>query len=82
MTYGELKQKVSTNGTVTVTSNGNTVTNDNDKIKNPIFDTIKNYYLCYDDAIILNLNLIINSCIQYPDNEILFQKEAVEESCQ
>ena len=43
----------------------NLMNSNNENIKNPIFDNIKYFYLCYDDAIILNLNLIIYSCIQY-----------------
>ena len=36
-----------------------------DYIKNPIFENIKTFFICNDDAIILILNLIINFCIKF-----------------
>ena len=37
--------------------------NENDIIQNSIFENIKTFFICNDDAIILTLNLIVNSCI-------------------
>ena len=37
----------------------------NGKIKNPFFENIKIFFLCNDDSIILNLNLIVNTCINF-----------------
>ena len=37
----------------------------NDRIKNPFFENIKIFFLCNDDSIILNLNLIVNTCINF-----------------
>ena len=39
--------------------------NESDKVKNNIYENIKTYFLCNDDAIILILNLIVNSCIKF-----------------
>jgi hypothetical protein len=39
--------------------------NESDKIKNNIYENVKTYFICNDDAIILILNLIINSCINF-----------------
>ena len=36
-----------------------------DLINNSIFETLKTYFLCKDDALILTLNLIINSCFNF-----------------
>lgn len=56
-----------------------TINNESDKIKNSIFENVKSYFLCNDDAIILILNLIINSCIKYyktlPDEKKMKKKE-------
>jgi hypothetical protein len=41
------------------------MSNDIDLINNSIFETLKTYFLCNDDALILTLNLIINSCFNY-----------------
>ena len=38
---------------------------ENEKIKNPFFENIKIYFLSHDDSVILNLNLIINTCINF-----------------
>ena len=43
----------------------NLMNSENEKIKNPIFENIKFFFLCYDETIILTLNLIINTCIQH-----------------
>ena len=37
----------------------------NDRIKNPFFENIIIFFLCNDDSIILNLNLIVNTCINF-----------------
>ena len=39
--------------------------NESDKIKNNIYENVKTYFICNDDAIILILNLIVNSCINF-----------------
>ena len=39
--------------------------NESDYINNSIFENIKTFFLCNDDAIILILNLIVNSCIKF-----------------
>ena len=39
--------------------------NENDIIQNSIFENIKTFFICNDDAIILTLNLIVNSCIKF-----------------
>ena len=48
--------------------NQNLINSENEKIKNPIFENIKFFFLCYDETIILNLNLIINTCIQHDNS--------------
>ena len=39
--------------------------NENEKIKNPFYENIKIFFLCNDDSIILNLNLIVNTSITF-----------------
>jgi hypothetical protein len=55
--------------------------NENDKIKNTIFENVKTYFICNDDAIILILNLIVNSCIKYykdlPQANSIIEQKAV-----
>ena len=44
------------------------VTNESELINNSIYENIKTYFICNDDAIILILNLILNSCIKFYKN--------------
>ena len=54
---------------------------ENEKIKNPFFENIKIFFLCHDDSIILNLNLIINTSINfYKVNKIEKKKNKLLES--
>lgn len=39
--------------------------NNKDDINNPIYELINIYFKCNDDSIILNLNLIVNCCLNY-----------------
>ena len=41
------------------------INNDSKVIHNSIYQNIKTYFICNDDAIILILNLLVNSCIKY-----------------
>ena len=43
--------------------------NKKDNLKNPIFESIKKFFLCYDDSIILTLNLIIYLSIKFNKEE-------------
>ena len=43
----------------------NLMIDDKDMVKNSIFETIKTYFLCNDDALVLILNLIINSFLNF-----------------
>ncbi len=42
--------------------------NENEIINNPILENMRTYFICNDDAIILILNLIVNSCIKFYKN--------------
>jgi hypothetical protein len=39
--------------------------NNKDDINNPIYELINIYFKCNDDSIILNLNLVVNCCLNY-----------------
>ena len=55
--------------------------NEEDYIKNSIYENIKTFFICNDDAIILILNLIVNSCIKFykdlPEEEKSDSKENI-----